>query len=338
MAPIDLPYLQSVKNPTGKVFWYYRRAGKRKPLPGAPGSAEFLAAYWKLRSADDAAPKPVRGERRDVIALVKIYYASPAFKALKSSTQRTYRVSLNEFADEFGPFLVSDFRFKHISKYIGDMADRPGAANKMLKRLRTLFELARRLEWTAADPCEGVRLYKLGEIHTWTDDEIQAFKDRWAPGTRQRLAFMLQLHTGQRNSDIVCEPWPRDGKIRITQEKTGRHLWLPISRDLAAELDLHPKEHAVILSTAYGEQRTAAGYGNFMRKAIADAGLPARCSPHGLRKAAATHLAEAGCSSQEIQAITGHASLAEVERYTRAVDQEKMAEIAVAKRDQAERD
>jgi integrase len=39
----------------------------------------------------------------------------------------------------------------------------------------------------------------------------------------------------------------------------------------------------------------------------------ARCKTHGLRKAAARRLAEA----KQIQAITGHKTLAEVERYTR---------------------
>ena len=37
------------------------------------------------------------------------------------------------------------------------------------------------------------------------------------------------------------------------------------------------------------------------------AGLP-QCSAHGLRKLAATRLANAGCSSEQIKAITGHRS------------------------------
>jgi integrase len=37
---------------------------------------------------------------------------------------------------------------------------------------------------------------------------------------------------------------------------------------------------------------------------------------HGLRKAAARPLAEAGCTTHEIAAITGHKTLSEVERYT----------------------
>ncbi|MFC0412934.1 tyrosine-type recombinase/integrase [Asaia lannensis] len=48
---------------------------------------------------------------------------------------------------------------------------------------------------------------------------------------------------------------------------------------------------------------------------------------HGLRKAA-RRLAEMGCTTDQIATITGHATLAEVERYTRAVDQEKLARSA----------
>jgi integrase len=57
-------------------------------------------------------------------------------------------------------------------------------------------------------------------------------------------------------------------------------------------------------------------------------------SPHGLRKAACRRLAEAGCSANEIASISGHASLREVERYTKAADQARMARNAIARRQQ----
>jgi len=41
--------------------------------------------------------------------------------------------------------------------------------------------------------------------------------------------------------------------------------------------------------------------------------------------------AEAGCTANEIAAITGHASLREVARYTRAADQRRLAAAAMAK-------
>ncbi|HEY9359509.1 MAG TPA: tyrosine-type recombinase/integrase, partial [Xanthobacteraceae bacterium] len=58
------------------------------------------------------------------------------------------------------------------------------------------------------------------------------------------------------------------------------------------------------------------------------------CSAHGLRKAACRRLAEAGCSANEIASISGHASLREVERYTRAADQARMARQAIARTEQ----
>jgi hypothetical protein len=44
-----------------------------------------------------------------------------------------------------------------------------------------------------------------------------------------------------------------------------------------------------------------------------------------------SELAEAGCTPHEIKAISGHITLAEVERYTKAVDQARLARAARAK-------
>jgi integrase len=72
-------------------------------------------------------------------------------------------------------------------------------------------------------------------------------------------------------------------------------------------------------------------HGACSRKHCDDAGLPKRCVVHGLRKAAARRLAEAGCTVHEIVAITGHGTLKEVEHYTKAVDRERLALAAMAR-------
>jgi integrase len=48
-----------------------------------------------------------------------------------------------------------------------------------------------------------------------------------------------------------------------------------------------------------------------------------------LRKLTATRLANAGCSERQIMAITGHRSVSEVSRYTKARDQARLAEQAM---------
>ena len=55
---------------------------------------------------------------------------------------------------------------------------------------------------------------------------------------------------------------------------------------------------------------------------------------HGLRKTAARMLAEAGNSAHRIASITGHKSLAEIERYTKAADQKRMAAAAIHRLEQ----
>jgi integrase len=66
-----------------------------------------------------------------------------------------------------------------------------------------------------------------------------------------------------------------------------------------------------------------------IRIATGAAGLPQHCTFHGLRKASLTRLADAGCTAHEIAAISGHRTLAEVERYTRKADQQRLARSAM---------
>ena len=51
------------------------------------------------------------------------------------------------------------------------------------------------------------------------------------------------------------------------------------------------------------------------------------------RRAKVACLAESGCTAHEIMAITGHAGLSQVERYTRQAEQRTRAEAAMIKRE-----
>jgi hypothetical protein len=82
--------------------------------------------------------------------------------------------------------------------------------------------------------------------------------------------------------------------------------------------------------TAFGRPFTANGFGNKFRQWCNEAGLP-HCSAHGLRKAAAARLAELGCTEHEIMAVTGHQTLEEVSRYSRAARQKVLAASGMAK-------
>lgn len=186
------------------------------------------------------------------------------------------------------------------------------------------------------DPTAGVkppRREKTEGIHSWTDGEIEQYENRWPSGTYQRLAFTLLLYTGQRRSDVVrMGPADvRNGNLHIKQKKTKAELIIPIHPALQREIDLWRGEAQVYLLGTRGRPLSENGFYNVFKDWCREAGLPERCSPHGLRKAVARRLAEAGCSTHEIAAITGHKTLAEVGRYTRAASQPTMAKSGVDK-------
>jgi integrase len=117
------------------------------------------------------------------------------------------------------------------------------------------------------------------------------------------------------------------------QQKNRRRkpvtLTIPVHRELARVIEGTPTVGLkTFLVTNFGKPFTAAGFGNWMRDRCNEAGL-AECSSHGLRKAIARRLAEAGMSPHQIMAITGHTTLKEVERYTREASQKMMAELAM---------
>jgi len=181
------------------------------------------------------------------------------------------------------------------------------------------------------DPTAAARSYRTKEIHTWNEEEIAIFEKRWAEGSRERLAFALLLYTGQRGSDVHRMLWANyiGDSIRVAPQKTATKLTIPIHESLARLLATANRSHPTILVTAFKKPFSVKGFGNMMSNAIDEAGLPSRCKPQGLRKAAARRLAEAGCSASEIMSITGHKTLAEVERYTRAAEQEQLARRAI---------
>jgi integrase len=68
----------------------------------------------------------------------------------------------------------------------------------------------------------------------------------------------------------------------------------------------------------------------WFRELCDEAGCPDILAP-GLRKACAGRVAELGCTEHEIASITGHASIAVVQRYTKAANRKRLAGSAMQK-------
>jgi integrase len=276
-----------------------------------------------------------------VNGLVVSYYRTD-FRRLKPGTQRLWRGIIERFRAEHGSKPVARLERAHVKDIIGAKAATPHAANNLLKVLRVLLNHAIDLGMIGSNPAIGVKPYRSqGDgFHTWTEDEIARFEARHPIGSKARLAFALLLYTAQRRSDVIRFGWQhvQGDTIAVRQEKTGTPLLIPIHPELAKALAAAPKTDMTFLIGERGKPFTADGFGAWLRARCNEAGLPRHCSAHGLRKAAATRLANAGCSTDQIKAITGHKALAEVARYTKAADQRRLALQALSIQLGAERE
>jgi integrase len=337
MTRITLPYVHRFRDRHGKLRHYFRRPGhKQAALPGLPGSAEFMTAY---QAALEGRPSPIAADRTDphsISALVASWYGSAGFKQLAPSSQATYRRIMERFRAEHGgkPFKLLEAR--HVREMISEKAETPAAANRLLSLLRLLMRHAVECGKRDDDPTVHVRRvrYRKAGFATWSEADIAAFEARWPIGTRARLAFTLMLYTGQRRSDVIRmgRQHIRAGRIEVRQQKGGERLTIPVHPALREVIAACPSEHLTFLMTEAGRPFASGNaFYNWFKTCIAVAGLAGDLSPHGLRKATARRLAQAKCTPHEIMAVTGHRTLAEVMRYTREVDQQDMADTAIAR-------
>lgn len=350
MGTVKLAYFESFQV-RGVWRYYFRRSRKHKriPLPGRPGDAEFMRAYERALSESEPSKSPRAGTliAGSFDALAAAYYGSAGFLILSSNTRTTYRGIIERFlaskaanGRRHGELRIDGMKGRNVRSIINDKfkSSGPWAANNLLKVLRQLLAFAVDHDWCPDNPTKGVKPIK---AHTdgftsWSEENIEQFEQHHASGTRARLALALLLYTSQRRGDVVRMGRQHVGKgatgkptIRVRQNKTKAMLVLPMHSKLRAEIAAHAtKNNLTFLLNKWDKPFSAAGFGNWFREVCDEAGLHG-LSAHGLRKAAARRLAEAGCSPHQIMAMTGHKSLAEVARYTFSVDQERMAHEAM---------
>lgn len=334
------PNVSYYRDRHGVVRWRFRKKGFLESQTREPfGSADWWA--WYEQAQRNARP-PIGSSRTkpgSIDALAVAFYASAEWQTLRPTTRRTYKGIFDRFRDlklgetRCGGLPVAQLQPKHIRKILDGMADRSAAANNLLKIIRVVMTFAVDRGWRDDNPAAHIKPLKrrTDGFLTWSEDDIAKFEARWPLGTKERLAFDLLLYTAQRSGDVrrMGPQHVSNGYLRVTQEKTGESLELPVHPKLQASLAAAPTEHLTFIVTKHGQGYTAKGFSQWVSEAANLAGLPRAASAHGLRKAAARRLAEAGCTAHMIMSVTGHRSLKEVERYTRAAGQKDLATSAM---------
>ena len=217
--------------------------------------------------------------------------------------------------------------------------DGPTAANTVKKNMSMLFNFAaKKLNYIGPNPARHAEKMKINPdgYHTWTEAEVQRFLARHGAGTKARLVLLLALNTGMARQDLCRVGWQhvsqKEGRDRIAyrRAKTSVAADLPILPELAEELAGLPQDRLLFITQDNRDLPYAvASLGNWFRDRCQEAKVPG--SLHGLRKAGATRLADAGASNWEIASYLAHADTKQADTYTKKANRSKLADSGFAK-------
>lgn len=244
---------------------------------------------------------------------------------------------------EIEPYLVQAF-FDGIS-------DRPGKCKASLAAMKQLekWAIVRRL--LPRQITLGVEISRSDGGHIpWTEAQVKLAEERLPPHLARWIT--LAANTGQRGSDLCRMGWTDletfkgvEG-IRLTQQKTGRRVWVPINSSLAAAMRTWERRPGPFLLRPDGQTWTRQiFYLRFVhaRKldpVLAEAligefeGERKRLVLHGLRGHACVQLRRGGLEIPLIADTIGM-SAQMVERYCRFSMQQENAFAAVIKLERA---
>jgi site-specific recombinase XerD len=365
MAEIKLDFLNSYFDARGKLRHTFRRKGhKRVTIKGKAGSLEFMAAYHALLESTGTALSEIGASRamagtvdHAVIAFLK---HEDFTRGLSKATQNTWRPILSRFREfttpsgrRYGENRMATITRQAIMTFLDGRT--ASAKKNTLKPVRGLIKFAISQGLLSADPTEGLKLKSaaksMGHM-TWLEPQIDRYREHHALGTMARLAIELLLNIAARRHDahLIGAQHARDGKLtwrpHKTERSTGKSLTIKIMPELQAALDAIPKAARAdgvltFLVNDHGRPfASAAAFGNKFADWCREAGLePVLCADgrsrnyraHGLRKAALRILAHNGATASQMQAISGHSSLKQLQEYLDAVEQEQLADAALAK-------
>ncbi|KPL67451.1 hypothetical protein SZ64_04630 [Erythrobacter sp. SG61-1L] len=347
------PHVSRFKSQHGSERLRFRKKGLKGGYFVAPfGSKAFWAEYDAfLNPIEDAAPETPkqRAAPGTLNDLVNRYLAVPERLGPSDVTQAKIRAVIEDFRAGRGDRPVSLVTFEAIDKIVAKKMIKTGtgnkakggihAARKLRKELIRLFDFAVKSGFCEKNPVrlsekvKQPRGEKSTGFHSWTEAEIDRFRAHHKLGSRERLAMELLLWTDQRRSDVVKmgKAQIRDGRIPITQEKTGKVLWVAMAPQLLEAIVALPPEHTspfCFLMTKRGKPFTKESFGNWFKKACIAAELP-HCTAHGLRKATLRRMAELEMANKTMKSLSGQTRDETLAHYIESANQKRLADNAI---------
>lgn len=341
VAAIRYPFTMCDRDRSGRKRWYVRLVvdgkNKKRRIRAKEGSeawvAEYNAILEDLRSSVVVRPKNPYVAVYSLHWLINQYLTSAEFAEAKPATQTQRRSILLRIARESGHLDCRTLTRDAVQAGRDKRAKTPGAANNMIKVVKSLYAWGMDAGHVSHNPAEGVKRLKMGDStwKPWTTTQREAFKAAHPYGTTARTAFHLAFDGGLRRSDVVRigRQHRDDTHLRIEQKKTGRMVAIMVTLDMAEALDSAPSSGLHYIETANGKPYSEKGFGAAVRRWVKEAGLPPGLTLHGLRKADGVRMAESGATENEIAAKLGHSDTRSASIYTKGADQQRLSDAAI---------
>lgn len=291
---------------------------------------------------DKQRPRPARVTEDCFAAVIRAFMSSanPKWARYSDATKdlwgRELRFASRE--DTLGAVTLDTIRPALVQAFLDGLDGRPGKQQAAYAALKQLEKWAIVRDILPRQIMTGVETESPQGGHVpWTDEQV-AIAERHVRNDLRRV-ITLAANTGQRRSDLIrmgptdIETFQGIDGINVTQMKTKRQVWVPITSPLAAAMATWERRPGPFLTRDDGSPWTRLRltgtwtYERDTNPALAShkaAGLVL----HGLRGTACVRLRRAGAVAAQIADMVGM-SPQMVERYCRFSVQKENAVAAV---------
>ncbi len=366
MKTIAVRYLESRKLADGSVAYYYNPPAAARE----DGIVERQALGAELMAAIAAAEglnKRLDAWRKDKKAGVQGPTLNPdSVKALFSTfradrtyfldkapkTQRGYKQCMDavEATVLKNGKMFGDLPFRLVEPRHADALyellrfpngptgkERLSYANAMMRVCRLVWGWGKRQHNLAANPFEKPRM-KATESRSvlWKPADVDAVMAAAISEGYPSMAtaILLALELGQRIGDVRTIAWDHyeDGVFSFAQGKTGTEVVVPAGDALTTLLETATRKAGspIVVCETTGEPYSEFLIRNVFARVRKAAGVSAELQLRDLRRTAITELSDAGATTDEMMAVSGHKTRAVLEVYSRKTAAK--AQAAIAKR------
>jgi len=270
--------------------------------------------------------------------VVDFYLVSPAFRRLKSSSQRDYEVHLSAVVDTpvegryLGDYRCKNIKVRHLTQaYEQWLQVGVRTANYRKAVLSTAWKNAMRYDVFTHDPVSLVQAITEQPRRTvWTKDQVRTFLATSYSDFRWRsigLIVHMSYDWAQRVGDMRLLTWDAlnldQCTMDLTQSKRNAEIHLPISKGLCDMLRQQKEQFGFQDYVAPKVQPEFGCYNpyskleihRYINEILAKANLPSELTAMDLRRTAVREMMEGGVDLSNIMQVTGHKNVNSVKPY-----------------------